>query len=148
MFEKPHLTSYLPTELSDGHYWVSGQGLAIEKPLKFVGDENNPSNVVIEISGSLEWKAMGGRMEGITFCRPKISASSVAPSPILKVTGIGRVDLGNCVFENNMYEESVTKLSGTGSKGCWSGILIRNGGWHGIEMEGSISLLLKKVSLC
>mmetsp|Transcript_30733 Transcript_30733/g.73749 ORF Transcript_30733/g.73749 Transcript_30733/m.73749 type:complete len:691 (+) Transcript_30733:4144-6216(+) len=131
-------------ELSDGHYWVSEPGLVVDKPLKFVGDENNPSNVVVEISGSFEWKAKGGWMEGITFRRPKISASSKVPYPILNVTGIGRVDISNCVFDNSMYEGSVAMLSGSGSKGSWSAIHIRNGGSHGVEMEGNISLDLKK----
>lgn len=118
----------------------------VGKPLKFVGDENNPSNVVVEISGSIEWKAMGGWIEGITFRRPKISASSNLQYPILILTGIGRVDICNCVLDNGMYECSVTKLSGSGSKGRWSSIHIRNGGLHGVEMDGNISVELKKVS--
>lgn len=121
----------------------------VEKPLKFIGDKNNPSNVVIEISGSLVWKAKSGWVEGITLRRPKISAPSMVRCPILNVTGIGRVDISNCVFDNNnMSEASVTKLSGNGSKGSWRDVHIRNGGLHGIEMDGKITLDLKKVSLC
>lgn len=127
---------------------MSEPGLMVDKPLKFVGDENNPSNVVIEISGCLEWKAKGGWMEGITFRRPKISAPSEVPYPILNVTGIGRVDISNCVFNYDKCEGSVIMLSGNGSKGVWSAIHIRNGGSHGVEAEGNISLQLKKVSGC
>ncbi|CAJ1958026.1 unnamed protein product [Cylindrotheca closterium] len=131
-------------ELSDGHYWVTEPGLVVDKPLKFVGDEKNPSNVVVEIAGSLGWKAKGGRMEGITFRRSAISTHSKVPHPILNVTGIGRVDISNCVFDNGMYAGSVTILSGSGSKGSWRAVHIRNGGSHGVEMEGNINLDMKK----
>jgi hypothetical protein len=47
-----------------------------------------------------------------------------------------------------MYGGSAMMLSGSGSKGSWSAIHIRNGGSHGVEMEGNISLDLKKVSNC
>jgi hypothetical protein len=38
-------------ELGNGHYWV--KDLSIDFPLRFVGDENELSHVVIELSGSI-----------------------------------------------------------------------------------------------
>lgn len=131
-------------ELSDGHYWASEAGLIIEKPLRFVGDENNPSNVVVEISGSIKWTSKSGWMEGITWRRPKISSSEVA-SPILDVDGAGRLDIRNCVFDNGSLPGSVVQLAGNGAKGIWSGAHFKNGGSYGIEMEGNAHLSMKKV---
>mmetsp|Transcript_24167 Transcript_24167/g.54927 ORF Transcript_24167/g.54927 Transcript_24167/m.54927 type:complete len:676 (+) Transcript_24167:647-2674(+) len=59
-------------ELGDGHYWLR-DGLAIDFPLRIVGDERDPTNVVLELSGSVEWRGGGGWIEGVTFRRPRVS---------------------------------------------------------------------------
>jgi hypothetical protein len=135
-------------ELADGHYWVNEPGLSFDKPLKLVGDENNAANVVIEMSGSLEWKAKGGWIEGVTFRRPKMSTGVPISLPMLNMTGEAKMDMINCVFDNDGSTGSVVTISGSGSKGCWNDIIVRNGGSNGIEMEGEVTLELKKVSCC
>ena len=115
-------------ELADGHYWVDSPGLLIDKPIKLVGDENNAANVVIEMSGSVEWKARRGWIEGITFRRPKISTGLPVSLPMLKMTDEANVDMFRCVFDNDSSSGPVTTLSGTGSKGRWTDVVVRNGG--------------------
>ncbi len=45
-------------ELGNGHYWV--KDLPINFSLQFVGNKNEPSHVVIELSGSICWLGSGG----------------------------------------------------------------------------------------
>jgi hypothetical protein len=40
-------------------------------PLKIIGDEKDPSHVVIELSGRVNWEGSTGFLEGITFRRPR-----------------------------------------------------------------------------
>mmetsp|Transcript_7652 Transcript_7652/g.22422 ORF Transcript_7652/g.22422 Transcript_7652/m.22422 type:complete len:1551 (+) Transcript_7652:1-4653(+) len=125
-------------ELGDGHYWVNDPGIIVDKPLRFVGDENNPSNVVIEMSGSLQWTAKGGWIEGITFRRPKMSSGKVLPScPMLELGGAARIDVIHSVFDNDGSTGPVGKLYGSGTKGRWEGVVLRNGGASGIHIDGS-----------
>jgi superfamily II DNA/RNA helicase len=133
-------------ELSDGHYWVTEPGLLFDKPVKVIGDDNNASNVVIEMSGTLEWAAKGGWMEGVTFRRPKISTGAPVSYSILKMTGKAKIDIFHCVFDNGGSTGSTIALSGSGAKGSWNDIVVRNGGTNGIEIEGELSLDLRKVS--
>jgi hypothetical protein len=58
-------------ELGVGHNWV--KDLTINFPLCFVGDENDPSHVAIELSGSICWTGSGGWIEGVTIRRPRLS---------------------------------------------------------------------------
>lgn len=123
-------------ELSDGHYWVSDAGLSFTKPLKLIGDEYNPSNVVIELSGSVSWTGHGGLIEGVTLRRPKLSSGEPSSWPILKIENKGRVDVVDSIFDNEGSFGSVVVASGTGSKGRWNNVIIRNGGANGIEISG------------
>ena len=132
------------TELSDGHYWVNDPGLIIDKPVKLVGDEHNPSNVVIEMSGSVQWLAKGGWIEGITFRRPKIFSGTTPSCPMLEVKDVGRIDMIQSVFDNDGSTGSTVVLSGTGKKGKWDGVTVRNGGLTGISMSGDISLEINR----
>lgn len=47
-------------------------GVTVDFTIKFVGDEHDPAHVVVELSGTVNWKAKGGFFEGITLRRPKI----------------------------------------------------------------------------
>lgn len=132
-------------ELSDGHYWVNDPGLLFDKPTKLIGDERNPANVVVEMSGSVQWKSAYGWIEGVSFRRPKISTGEPPSYPMLEVTGDGKVDLFHCVFDNEGSTGSVVMLSGSGQKGKWREAVIRNGGSCGIEMQGEIEFQLTEV---
>ncbi len=136
--------SCLYLELGDGHYWVEEPGLTINFPLRFVGDEHDPSHVVIELSGTVRWNASGGWMEGITFRRPKITAATVARE-MLFVKGDGKIDMIQCVFDNEGGNETVVAVSGKGSKGRWESVVVRNG-TNGIRVDEKATLNLVKVS--
>ena len=111
-----------------------------DKPLKLIGDESNAANVVIEMSGYVDWKANGGWIEGITFRRPKISSGGPVSCEMLNMTGSAKMDMFHCVFDNDGSSGSVVTLSGSGSKGRWNDVVIRNGGSNGIDMEGKITV--------
>jgi hypothetical protein len=133
-------------ELADGHYWVKDPGLVFDKALKLVGDEHNPANVVIEMSGAVKWTGKGGWIEGITFRRPKISTGTIPSCVMLQIEGEGRVDVVHSVFDNEGSTGAVVAASGSGPKGCWHDVVVRNGGSNGIELEGQVRLELTKVS--
>jgi len=61
-------------ELGDGHYWLN-DGLDIDVPLRIVGDERDPTNVVLELSGCIKWKGKAGWIEGVTLQRPRVSSN-------------------------------------------------------------------------
>jgi hypothetical protein len=117
-----------------------------DKPLKLVGDEKNPANVVIEMSGAVQWTGKGGWIEGVTFRRPKISTGTIPSCVMLHIEGEGRVDVVHSVFDNEGSTGAVVAASGSGPKGCWHDVVVRNGGSSGIELEGQVSLELTKVS--
>lgn len=111
--------------------------MIIDKPLRFVGDENNPANVVIEMSGSVQWTAKGGWIEGITFRRPKMSSGKDLPTlPMVEVKECGKIDVIHSVFDNDGSTGPVGRLSGSGSKGMWREVVFRNGGSAGIHIDG------------
>lgn len=130
------------SELSDGHYYVSEPGLLVDKPLKLVGDENNPANVVIEMSGSMRWSGQGGWIEGITFRRPKIVSGLVSSAPMLDLCESGSINMIQNVFDNEPNKGTTILLSGTGQKGNFNNVIIRNGWSGGIRMNGPIQLKL------
>ena len=121
--------------MSDGHYWQNSD-LIIEKPLRFVGDENNPSNVVIELGGTVVWSARGGHLEGITWRRPNI-ASVKQGCALLRISKGGRVDMIQTVLDNEGSNGIVVYASGPGNKGTWVNTVLQN---------GSVGLLLKQNS--
>lgn len=114
-------------------------GIVIDKPIRFIGDENNPANVVVEMSGSVRWTAKGGWMEGITFRRPKMASSGILPSfPMLEVKEYGKIDMIRNVFDNDGSTGPVANISGGfGHKGKWRDVVFRNGGSAGgIHIDG------------
>eukprot|EP00529_Nitzschia_sp_RCC80_P005624 CAMPEP_0113483506 /NCGR_PEP_ID=MMETSP0014_2-20120614/23467_1 /TAXON_ID=2857 /ORGANISM="Nitzschia sp." /LENGTH=1030 /DNA_ID=CAMNT_0000377051 /DNA_START=488 /DNA_END=3576 /DNA_ORIENTATION=+ /assembly_acc=CAM_ASM_000159 len=125
-------------ELGDGHYWVKEPGMIIDKPLRIVGDEDNPTNVVIEMAGSVKWTGNGGWIEGITFRRPKLAGGQVPFQPMLSVMGNGKVDIVHSIIDNDGSVGPVVQISGPAGKkkGAWEDVVIRNGGSAGIDMDG------------
>ncbi len=131
-------------ELSDGHYWVTETGLIFDKPLKLIGDEHNAANVVIEMRGSIIWTGHGGFVEGVTFRRPKMTSVELPSIPMLHISDKGRVDIVHSVLDNEGSTGSVVVASGTGRKGDWNNVTLRNGGCHGIQVSGEgVSITLQ-----
>ncbi len=119
-----YLLEYLFSELGDGHYWVLEPGLNVTFPLRFIGDEHDPSHVIIELSGTVEWSAKGGWMEGITFRRPRMSAD----------------------LDNEGSQGPVAIVTGEKSGGMWSSMQIKGSeASDGAIVEGGPTLGLQNV---
>lgn len=126
-------------ELGDGHYWVNEPGLAIDFPLKFVGDENDPSHVVIELSGAITWRA-NGFLEGVTLRRPKITGSKTkVTNELMAIAGGARVDMVHCVLNNAGSSGHVVSLNN--SRCHWYDVALKGSG------EGSGVLVGEKADL-
>ena len=124
---------------------MSEPGLKFDIPIKLVGDENNAANVVIEMSGSVVWKAKGGWIEGVTFRRPKISSGDPTSHSMLSIVDAGRIDIVHTVLDNEGSTGDAVSISGAGQKGRWQNVSVRGGGGCGITIDGS-ELELEKVS--
>ena len=138
-------------ELADGHYWVN-DGLLVDKPLRLIGDEHNCTNVVIELTGKIEWIGRCGWMEGITIRRPHIvSAKSsekdlMAKGIVLDIHPGIKFDLTHCMINNSGGANSAVKLRGQ-NKIRWNDVKIIEAEGSGIEITGNSSnILLKQVS--
>jgi hypothetical protein len=112
--------------LGDGHYWQN-LDLVIDWPLKLIGDENSPANVVIEISGRIIWRACGGFVEGVTFRRPKISSGERSLQDLLFVENNGKVHVKHSILDNEGGCGNVVTLCGPCNLGKWEDVAIRNG---------------------
>ena len=88
-------------EFSDGHYWLNDD-LTVNFPLRLVGDEHHPSNVIVEMNNgcSLRWRGKGGWIEGITFRRPQIASTKAITQPILSVESGGKLHMYECAVDN------------------------------------------------
>ncbi|CAB9516050.1 PHOTOPERIOD-INDEPENDENT EARLY FLOWERING 1 [Seminavis robusta] len=132
-------------EFSDGHYWVSQPGLSIDFPLKLVGDENNASNVVIEMSGTVDWRGKSGWVEGVTFRRPKISSGEGSTDDMLRIAKGGRVDIVQSVIDNSGSSgTSAVAIQGPGVKCRWEGVIIHGGKEQGVKLSAGATLELEK----
>ena len=129
-------------ELGDGHYWANDD-LRIDIPLRFVGDEHNPSNVVIEMSGSIVWNAGGGFCEGITFRRPKLTSGEHLAKEILRMAPGSRLDMVESVLDNEGSDAYVVAVQR--GKGTWKNVVIRNGRL-GVGLEDECHFKLQEVS--
>lgn len=123
-------------ELGDGHYWVNDPGLVIDFPLRFLGDEDDPSHVIVELSGELVWKARGGWMEGIMIRRPKLVTGNIPSNEMFRLEQGGRLDVWHCVFDNRGNIGNCVSISGSGAGGLWERLSI-----HGAS-EGCSGLLV------
>jgi Right handed beta helix region len=94
------------------------------------------------MSGSIQWTGKGGWIEGITFRRPKIVTGSIPNLPILEIKDRGKIDMIQCIFDNEPSTGPVVVVSGTGNKGHFDGVSIRNGKSGGVQMNGPIQLKL------
>lgn len=130
------------TELSDGHYWAN-EDVIVDVPVRFVGDEHNPSNVVIEMGGSFIWKARGGYCEGITFRRPKLTSGEHLKKEILYLEPSSRVHIVESVLDNEGSKANV--VSARGGTGTWRNVVIRNG-TGGLVLDQSSRFHLSEVS--
>ncbi|KAL7565038.1 hypothetical protein ACA910_020749 [Epithemia clementina (nom. ined.)] len=114
-------------ELGDGHYWVT-EDLVISEPIRIVGDEHNPSHVVVEMSGSgMEWRAIGGWIEGVTFRRPKLNASGEPVTKSIFRIANGRLALYQCVFDSEGSEGKALSVSGPSAQGKLRGVTFKGG---------------------
>ena len=136
-------------ELGDGHYFINHPGLVINKPIKFVGDENEPAHVVLEMSGEIVWKSSGGWMEGVTIRRPRISTGVTPNTEILRIEAGGRLDMFHCVFDNRGSIGNCVSVSG-GAGGRWEKASINGGsrGKSGLLIEKNAKVELIDVSIC
>ena len=136
-------------ELGDGHYWVNEPGLSIDIPLRFVGDENNASNVVVELSGTISWSGKAGWVEGVTFRRPKVSSGEGSKDDMLRIVDGGRIDMVHSVLDNSgSTGASSIVVQGSGSGGRWENVIISGGNDQGVALDGGAKIELKKVRTC
>ena len=124
------------SELGDGHYWINEPELIINVPLRIIGDEKDPSHVVIgkyslyflgwiykinisniqhtiyaiELSGKVTWRKSTGFMEGITFRRPRMGDKKMAKQEMLKI------DRSKVVFMHGVLEGARTILNNSNVK--------------------------------
>jgi hypothetical protein len=105
-------------ELGDGHYWINDPAVIVKCPLRIIGDEKDPSHVVLEVSGSLVWNGKIGYIEGVTFRRPRISSNNQNVHDFFTINANGKLIMKNCVFEGNggatdvVSKETVLKGNG------------------------------------
>lgn len=113
---------------------MNDQNIVVDYPLRIIGDEKDPSHVVVEVSGTIQWKAPSGFIEGVTFRKPRINSRLDDIPNMLEVSG-GLI-LTHSVVEGN-FGNAV------------NGIQIRtkclNG--NGIVLKDNASLTMKEVSI-
>lgn len=136
------------SELGDGHYWVNDPGLVIDFPLRFLGDEDDPSHVVVELSGELVWKAKGGWMEGIVIRRPKLVSGAAPCNEILRLEQGGRLDIWHCLVDNRGCIGNCVSISGSGAGGTWERLNVHgaSNGFSGLLVNEGANLHLVHVS--
>jgi hypothetical protein len=137
-----HLTLF--SELGDGHYWQNTD-LIVNKPIKIIGDENNPSNVIVEMSGTIVWQGRAGYVEGLTLRRPQISSDKVLDRDLILIEKNGNLTLKNNVLDNEGSYGNVVRLHGPGRKGVWEYVSMQNG-VAGILLEHGANIDLSQVS--
>jgi hypothetical protein len=132
-------------ELGDGHYWQNSD-LIINFPVRFVGDEHDPSNVVVEMSGTIVWNAPGGFCEGITFRRPKLSSNEKSENELLRLENMGKLHIFQSVFDNEGGSGPAVRALG-GFNGRWNQVVVRNG-HDGIILQDEAELELTDSVVC
>ncbi len=119
-------------ELGDGHYWLNDHNIVIDYPLRIIGDEKDPSHVVVEVSGTIQWKASSGYIEGVTFRKPRINS---------------RVDEMPNMFEisGGLFHRQCALVGNYGQKGIQVKTKCSDG--NGIVMKDFSRLSMTKVSV-
>lgn len=121
--------------------------LVVNRPLRFVGDDNNAANVVVEMGGSLVWRASRGLCEGVTLRRPKLSSGLSGAVPLIRLESSGRLNLLESTLDNDGGSGPAVIGVGSGRKGRWERVLVR-GGKGGVSLADSASLELVRVRYC
>jgi len=98
-------------ELGDGHYWVNESELSINFPLRIIGDEKDPSHVVIELSGTVAWNGDKGFVEGVTFRRPRMNLDEKKANELIRIGVGGRVEFAKCAVEGTREKVATASLS-------------------------------------
>ena len=120
--------------------------MSIKIPLRFVGDENNASNVVVELSGTISWSGKAGWVEGVTFRRPKISSGEGSKDDMLRILDGGKVDMVHSVVDNaGSTGASAITVQGSGAGGRWVNVVVSGGSDQGVILEGGAKVEMKKV---
>jgi hypothetical protein len=102
--------------LDSGNHWVNGD-LIMERRVRIMSEGYDPSRTVIELDGSIIWRAWGGLISNVTVRRPRECPDAVG---CVRVVG-GRLDLSWCHLKNNFGKgASVTVTQGgrLGLFGC------------------------------
>jgi hypothetical protein len=120
--------------------------MVVTMPLRLIGDEHNPSNVTIEMSGTIVWSAVGGFFEGVTFRRPKLSSGAIESIEMLRLEPRGKLDVFNSVFDNEGSRANAVTMVGPGVKGRWESVLVRHGE-VGISLQIGSCLEIVKVRI-
>jgi hypothetical protein len=132
-------------ELGDGHYVIK-EDIDVNIPLRIIGDENNPSNVMIDLCGTMHWRSHGGFCEGVTFRRPQLSSGEISKREMLRLDNNGKLDIRTTVFDNEGSKGSAIIAAGPGKKGRWDGVVVKRGGC-GITLQDCATLDLSKCYL-
>jgi len=114
-------------ELGDGHYWLNDPEVFVKCPLRIIGDEKDPSHVVIEVTGSIHWDSSSGYVEGVTLRRPRISSIGGQNIPsLLNINNGGNITMTQCVVEGNSGSQEL--ILNTNSPSGGNGIIIKDNG--------------------
>ena len=77
-------------------------------PLKIVGDEKDPSHVVVEANDSILWSGLKGWVEGVTFRRPRISTDNKIQSlDVFRVESSCSIHMTNCTFKGGIGSQQI-----------------------------------------
>lgn len=123
-------------ELGDGHYWINEEQVTVLVPIRIIGDEHDPSNVVVEVvHGTIHWQASRGYCEGVTFRRPQMPTGERLSCDLFRLEPKGKFDVISSTFDNQGSSGVVVRASGRGMKGVWRDVII-NGGSVGLSFDG------------
>ena len=67
--------------------------------MRIIGDEKDPSHVVLELCGTIIWKSPQGWLEGVTLRRPKIAAEVKKELKLLDLKNNCKLHMENCVID-------------------------------------------------
>jgi hypothetical protein len=106
--------------------------------LKIVGDEKDPSHVVIEANDSIVWKGLNGWVEGVTFRRPRISTDiEVQNRDVFRVKSSCSIHMAHCVLKGSVGSQR-TFLNGRVTSQMTGGVSVSENGnisMHGVSFS-------------
>jgi hypothetical protein len=110
--------------LDAGHHWE--KNLVVNKAVKIIGQWSDASRVILEMTGSISWRARAGVVTGLQIRRPRRSSNC---RELLQVALGGKLFLANCNLNNDGASEGSYSIIVTG-KGSSLGV-------DGCFVEGS-----------